>query len=92
MERRKRGVLLDGELIKGQMLCGLGERAFELGRPRMRGLAGPRVDQIEGIALENGARQRDRSERLLRRVQPPERFQRRIIQRLHAERDTIDAG
>src|SRR5258706_15384810 len=66
MQRGKRRVLLDGELIKRKMLSGLGERAFELGRPRPQGLIRARVDQIEGIALENGARQCDRSKRLLR--------------------------
>ena len=52
----------------------------------------PRIDQIERIALERRARDLHRIERFLRGVQPAELLQRRIIERLHAERDAIDAG
>ena len=74
------------------MLASLGGRAFELAGPSLRRLAGARVDQIEGIAFEDRARDRHRLECLLRRMQPPERFERSVIQRLHPERDAIDAG
>ena len=55
-------------------------------------LARPRVDQIERVALEVRARHRDGVERLLRRVQAAELLQRDIVERLHAERDAVDAG
>ena len=38
------------------------------------------------------ARDRHGGERLVGRVQPAERFERGVVQRLHAERDAVDAG
>ena len=92
MERRERRLLLDGQLIKRKMLAGLGERPPELARPIARRLPRPRVDEIEGIAVEHAAGDADRVKRLARRMQAPELGQRRVVERLHAERYAIDAG
>src|SRR5207244_9223724 len=87
----KRRVLLDGELIERKMLACLDHGACELGCPGLRRLARPCIDQTERIAVEDRARERARSERLARRVQPPELFERAIVQRLHAERHAVAA-
>ena len=92
MQRGEWRLLLDGELIERQMLGGFVDRAEKLGAPCGRRLARARVNQIERIALECGAGDLHGVERFLRGVQPPEFFQRRIVERLHAERDAIDAG
>ena len=47
---------LDGELIERQVLAGQRQRPLELGRPGLLGLAGPGIDQVEGIAREVPAR------------------------------------
>ena len=52
VQRVERRVRLDGELIERQMLGGFADGALELGRPLLRRLPRPRVDQIERIALE----------------------------------------
>src|SRR4029450_7964149 len=92
MQRRERRVGLDGELIERKMLGGFRDGALELDRPGLRRLCGPRVDEIERIALERRARDRDRVERFLRAVQPAERFELSIVERLHAERHAVYAG
>ena len=74
------------------MLGRLGNGALELGRPGFDRLARARVDQIERIALEIRARDGNGFERFLRRVQATEFLQRRVVERLHAERDAVDAG
>ena len=84
--------LLDRELVERQMLGGFRDRALQLLRPHLRGLVGTGVDQVERIAVERAARDRDRIERFARGVQPSQRAQRRIVQRLHAERNPVDAG
>src|SRR4029453_11972102 len=76
VQRCKRRALLDRELVERKMLASLGGRASELGGPGLRRLAGARVNQIEGIALEDRARDRHRLERLLRRMAPPKLFSR----------------
>ena len=65
VQRGERRVLLDGELIEREMLARLRERALELGGPRLRRLSRTRIDQVERIALEDRARDRDRGERLV---------------------------
>ena len=92
MQRRERRVLLDGELVERQMLGGFRDGALELDGPGLRRLPRPRIDEVEGIALEHRARDRDRVERLARRVQASELLERRIVERLHAERHAVDAG
>ena len=92
MEPVKRRAFLDGELIERQVLGGFRDRVLQFVGPHPRRLVGARIDQVERVALEGGAGDRDRLERLARSVQPAQGFQRRIVERLHAERDAIDAG
>ena len=74
MQRGERRAVLDGELIERQMFGGFRNRAREFGAPGFRRLVRPRVDQIEGIALEDLARDGDRIERFLRGMQRPSAF------------------
>ena len=60
MQRGERRVQLDGQLIKRKMLAGLGKRALQLARPRLRRLLRPRVDEIERGAIENARAPRRR--------------------------------
>ena len=83
---------LDGELIERQVLAGQRQRPLELGRPGLLGLAGPRIDQVEGIAREMPARRGDGVDRLVGGMLTAEEAQRRRIERLHAQRHAIDAG
>ena len=53
---------------------------------------GPRVDEIEGVAIEDRARDLDGADRLGGAVQPAKRLEVGVVQRLDAERDAIDAG
>src|SRR3981189_1850143 len=91
MQRREGRLRLDGELVEREMLGRLRDGAGELGAPGRDRLAWTRIDQIEGIALENPARDRDRVERLAHRVEPAELLEYRVVERLHAERDPVDA-
>ena len=92
VKRGERRVGLDGELVEREMLGRLGDGARELGAPGRRGLARPRIDEVERIALERAARDRDGGERLVGRVHAPERLERGVVERLHAERHPVDAG
>src|SRR5690606_36938976 len=83
---------LDGQLIRAEVAVGVLERAAELRRPAGRGLAGTAVDQIERVALEQARRQVDRGERLAGRALAAEKGERRVVERLHAERDAVDPG
>ena len=74
------------------MVGGMADRLFELRRPGLRRLAGPRIDQVEGQPREDFARQADGVQRLVDIVQPAEESQIGIVQRLHAERHAVDAG
>ena len=84
--------MLDGELVEREVVGGERERRRQLGRPGLRRLARARVDQVEGEAREGRARDLDRPERLLDIVQPAEEAKVRVVQRLDAERDAVDAG
>ena len=68
------------------------ERACELLAPGRQRLPLPRIDQVEGHALEIALGDGERGKRLLARVLAPERFEARIVERLHAERHAVDAG
>ena len=92
VQAEERRALLDGQLIQRQMLGGFRDRALQLIRPHLGRLVGAGIDQVERIALEVLARDRHRVERLARGMQPSQRLQRGIVQRLHAERDPVDAG
>ena len=92
VQAEERRAFLDGELIERQMLGGFRDRELQFVRPHRGRLVGAGIDQVERIAIERVARDRDRIERLARGVQSAERLQRGIVQRLHAERDAVDAG
>ncbi len=68
------------------------DRALELGAPGLKCLARAGIDEIERITLENRACDCDCIERLLRAVQAAKFLKSVIVERLHAERDTIDPG
>ena len=92
MERGKRRVLLDGQLIEREVVAGFGQRAGEFARPILRVLARPGIDQIERVAIENAARDADRIERFARGVHAAKLGQHAIVERLDAKRDAVDAG
>ena len=92
MQAEERRALFDRQLIERQMLGRLRYREFQFVRPHLRRLAGAGIDQVERIAVEGSARDGDRVERLARGVQTSERLQRGVVQRLHAERNPVDAG
>ena len=68
------------------------ERLDEFGAPQVDGLAGTGVDQVERGAIEDRDRGLERGQRLLAIVQAAEHAQVGIVQRLHAERNPVDAG
>ena len=86
------GVGLDGELVERQMFGGMRDRRLQFGLPGGWRLAGARIDQVEGEALEDRGRHRHRRHGLVGRMQPPERLQIGIIHRLNAQRHAIDAS
>jgi len=92
MQAEERRLRLDRELIERQMLGGFRDREVQLIRPHLRRLAGAGINQVERITIKGGAGDRDRVERLARGVQTSQRFQRGVVQRLHAERNPVDAG
>ena len=92
VQAEERRALFDGELVERQMFGRLRDREFQFIGPHRGRLVGAGVDQVERIAVERGARDRDRIERFTRGVQSSERFQRGIVQRLDAERHPVDAG
>ena len=89
---RESSACLDGELIEREMIARHRQRGIELVAPRCERLPRPRIDQIEREAREEPRRERDRVPRLTRIVAAAEEFQRRIVERLHAERDAVNAG
>src|SRR5258708_14047034 len=86
VERCERCLFLDRQLIERKMLALLGERALQFRLPRRGRLSGPRVNQVEGNAREMRAGNGERSKCFFRAMQPAEKFQRIIFQRLNAER------
>jgi hypothetical protein len=91
VEGGKRRPVLDGELVERQVVGGEPERHPEFARPVVRGLPGAGVDQIEGQPREGGARHLDRRAGGRHVVQPAEEAEVRVVQRLDAERDAVDA-
>ena len=89
VQAEERRLRFDGELVERQMLGGFRHRELQLVFPHLRGLVRPRIDQIEGIAVERRARDGNRIQCFARCVQTAQCFQGRIVQRLHAERHTI---
>ena len=86
------GVGLDGELVERQMFGGMCNRRLQFFFPGGGRLAGARIDEIEGEALEDRGRDRHSRHGLVGCMQPPERFQVGIVHRLHAQRHAIDAS
>ena len=68
-----------------------GERLGQFARPGLWRLAGAGVDEIEGGAVESRGGDVEGAQCLLRRMQAAEQLQIGVVQRLHAERDAIDA-
>ena len=76
------------------MVGGHAERRFELARARRdERLAGPRIDQVEGEPREDVARASSTARRASATSwRRPSALQRGVVERLHAERDAVDAG
>ena len=68
-------------------MASLSSVAHALGR-----LARPRVNQIERVTLEHRARHGHGRERFIGAMHAAEFFQHAVVERLHAERHTVDAG
>src|SRR5262245_48349791 len=79
MQRCKRRLRLDGELVKRQVSAGERKRVAQLGAPVVEQLPGPRIDEIEREAVEGGARNLYGHFRLGDRVDAPERFQDAVV-------------
>ena len=92
MQAEERRAFLDGQLIERQMLGGIRDRALQFVGPHLGRLIGTGIDQVERIALEDFSGDRHRIERLARAVQASQCLERGVVQRLHAERDAVDAG
>jgi hypothetical protein len=75
MQAEKRRAFLDRELVEREMLGGFRNRELQFVRPHLRRLVGTGVDQVERVAVERAACDRDRVQRLARTVQSSERFQ-----------------
>ena len=85
------GAGLDRQLIKREMRSGKAQCLIELVLPSRDALPGTCIDQVERVAREGVAGERDRGERLRAIMAPTKKLQRRQIKRLHAERQAIDA-
>jgi hypothetical protein len=90
VEALEPGAGLDGELVEREVLHRMADRLLQLRAPGLRRLAGAGVDEIEGMALEDGGRDPHRRQGLLDRMHPPQAPQVGIVERLHAERDPVD--
>ena len=67
------------------MFSGFRDRPLEFRSPSIKALLGPRIDEIEGITVENRTGDCDCIERLLRAVQPTEFLERGVVEGLYAE-------
>ena len=91
MQRVERRAFLDGELVKRQVVGGIADCLFQLRRPGFRCLAGTGINQVEGKPREDFAGEPDRMQGLVHIVQPAEELQVAVVQRLHAQRNAVDA-
>jgi hypothetical protein len=82
---------LEGELIEREMLRAKSKCAGKLRAPRFFRLIRARVDEIEAHTRKCLLRERERCERLGRRMLAPEKAQSLVGKRLHAEGQAIDA-
>ena len=91
MQRRVRRVRFDRQLIERQVIARQIQRFRKFRAPRIRRLIGPRVNQVEGKPIERRARDIERRLRFRNAVNASELAQLIVAQRLHADRDAIDA-
>ena len=91
MIRKEAGAPFDRQLVERQVFAGEGQRVLEFGRPGLGRLAGPGIDQVEGVAREMAARGIESGQRLVRRMLAAEELERSGIERLHAQGHAIDA-
>ncbi len=89
MKRVKGRAGLKGQLIKRQVIGGEAQRPREFRFPSLRRLTRPRVDEVKAHARECIACQFIRRERLGHRMQPPQRLEVLVIQRLNADRKPV---
>ena len=82
---------LDGELVEGEMVGCQRESAIQLLLPVSQRLVGAGVDQVEGQPRENPARQFERVDCLARTMATAKVLQRRVVERLDAERQPVHA-
>ena len=73
------------------MVLRVGERLCQLLAPGVQSLSLSRIDQVEGHALEIPLGDGEGGKRLIACVLAPERFEARILERLHAKRHAVDA-
>ncbi len=86
------GAGLDGQLVEAEMAARQRQGARQLRPPGSDRLAGSGIDQIERVALEQAGRLADRRQRAGLVVLAAEAAERRIVERLDAERQPVDAG
>ena len=86
------GVGLDGQLIERDMVSDMVERSCELIAPLGLGLSRSAVDEVEAEAGKERGGELNRMKRLGDRVLAPERLEVGVAQRLHADRQAVDAG
>ena len=72
VQAEERRAFLDRQLVEREMFGRFRDRELQLAGPASRRLVGAGVDQVERIALERAARDRDRGQRLARAMQPAE--------------------
>ena len=84
--------LFDGQLVERQVVGGEVDGLVQFGAPRTSGLVRAGIDHVEGQARECRAGQIDGRAGLRRIVQPAEKFQLRIVQRLHPQRQPVHPG
>ena len=83
---------LDGELVERQVPLGQPQRFGQLVLPILERLARAGIDQVEARAREDRLRQPHGGDGFVDRVAAAQFGQRAFAQRLHAERDAVDAG
>ena len=86
------GAGLDGELIERHVALLLTQRNRQFLAPLRHALIGPGIDQIERHTRENAGGEAEGGECLGRGMLAAQRFQIIIVQRLHADRNAVDAG
>ena len=92
LQSGKRRLGLDRELVEREMAACEREGFAELAAPVLHCLVGTRVDEVKRDAVEMRVRNGECGDGLGRGVDAPKRLQDIVAQRLHAERDAIDAG